>query len=243
MVRWQLAKRRAGTHAVQNRSDVNRTRKKLYKQKGTGNARHGAASAPQFRGGGRAFGQGRDPDRRRRHQGRQPQDEGPHRDLRQDGPVERPDHRRCRGRRELRPGGSRHSADRRAARPGHQRLRHPAPREARAHEGGGRRAGGALQMSADPRHYDIIVSPVITEKATNQTEQNKVVFRVAPKATKPQIKEAVERLFDVKVTGVNTLITKGKKKVFRGLRGQRSDVKKAIVTLAEGHTIDVTTGL
>ncbi|GEP01779.1 MULTISPECIES: 50S ribosomal protein L23 [Methylobacterium] len=98
-------------------------------------------------------------------------------------------------------------------------------------------------MSADPRHYDIIVSPVITEKATNLTEQNKVVFRVAPKATKPQIKEAVEKLFDVKVTGVNTLITKGKKKFFRGQRGQRSDVKKAIVTLAEGDTIDVTTGL
>ena len=98
-------------------------------------------------------------------------------------------------------------------------------------------------MSADPRHYDIIVSPVITEKATNLTEQNKVVFRVSPKATKPQIKEAVEKLFDVKVTGVNTLVTKGKKKIFRGLRGQRSDVKKAIVTLEEGHRIDVTTGL
>jgi large subunit ribosomal protein L23 len=84
---------------------------------------------------------------------------------------------------------------------------------------------------------------VITEKATNLTEQNKVVFRVAPKATKPQIKEAVEKLFDVKVTAVNTLVTKGKKKIFRGLRGQRSDVKKAIVTLAEGDTIDVTTGL
>ncbi len=98
-------------------------------------------------------------------------------------------------------------------------------------------------MSADPRHYDVIVSPVITEKATNLTEQNKVVFRVAPKATKPQIKEAVEKLFDVKVTGVNTLVTKGKKKFFRGQRGQRSDVKKAIVTLAEGDSIDVTTGL
>ncbi|GEP10814.1 MULTISPECIES: 50S ribosomal protein L23 [Methylobacterium] len=98
-------------------------------------------------------------------------------------------------------------------------------------------------MSADPRHYDVIVSPVITEKATNLTEQNKVVFRVAPKATKPQIKEAVEKLFDVKVTGVNTLVTKGKKKFFRGQRGQRSDVKKAIITLAEGDTIDVTTGL
>ena len=98
-------------------------------------------------------------------------------------------------------------------------------------------------MSLDPRHYDIIVSPVITEKATNLTEQNKVVFRVAPKATKPQIKEAVEKLFDVKVKSVNTLVTKGKVKMFRGTRGQRSDVKKAVVTLEEGQTIDVTTGL
>ena len=98
-------------------------------------------------------------------------------------------------------------------------------------------------MSADPRHYDVILAPVITEKATALTELNKVVFRVRGDATKPQIKEAVEKLFDVKVTAVNTLVTKGKKKIFRGLRGQRSDVKKAIVTLAEGHTIDVTTGL
>ena len=98
-------------------------------------------------------------------------------------------------------------------------------------------------MSADPRHYDVIVSPVITEKATNLTEQNKVVFRVSPKATKPQIKEAVEKLFDVKVTAVNTLVTKGKKKIFRGLRGQRSDVKKAIVRLADGQTIDITEGV
>ena len=98
-------------------------------------------------------------------------------------------------------------------------------------------------MSADPRHYDIIVSPVITEKATNLSELNKVVFRVAPKATKPQIKEAVEKLFEVKVKSVNTLVTKGKAKMFRGQRGQRSDVKKAIVTLEEGQTIDVTTGL
>ena len=98
-------------------------------------------------------------------------------------------------------------------------------------------------MSADPRHYDIIVSPVITEKATNMTEQNKVVFRVAPKATKPQIKEAVEKLFDVKVKSVNTLIRGGKWKTFKNRVGQQSDVKRAIVTLEEGHRIDVTTGL
>jgi large subunit ribosomal protein L23 len=98
-------------------------------------------------------------------------------------------------------------------------------------------------MSLDPRHYDVIVSPVITEKATTLSEHNKVVFRVRKDATKPQIKEAVERLFDVKVVSVNTLVTKGKVKMFRGTRGQRSDVKKAVVTLAEGQSIDVTTGL
>ena len=98
-------------------------------------------------------------------------------------------------------------------------------------------------MSLDPRHYDVIVSPVITEKATNASERNQVMFRVAKHATKPQIKDAVEKLFDVKVKSVNTLVRKGKKKAFRGRLGQQSDVKKAIVTLEEGHRIDVTTGL
>ena len=95
----------------------------------------------------------------------------------------------------------------------------------------------------EARHYDVIVSPVITEKATFASEQNKVVFKVAKNATKPQIKAAVERLFDVKVESVNTLVRKGKNKTFRGMRGRQSDEKKAIVTLAEGHKIDVTTGL
>ena len=98
-------------------------------------------------------------------------------------------------------------------------------------------------MSLDPRHYDVILSPLITEKATALSEHNKVVFRVRADATKPQIKEAVEKLFDVKVKSVNTLVTKGKVKMFRGTRGQRSDVKKAVVTLEEGQAIDVTTGL
>ena len=98
-------------------------------------------------------------------------------------------------------------------------------------------------MSLDPRLYDVIVSPVITEKATALSELNKVVFRVRPEATKPQIKEAVEKLFEVKVVSVNTLVIKGKRKVFRGRRGQRSDVKKAVVTLQAGQAIDVTTGL
>jgi len=91
--------------------------------------------------------------------------------------------------------------------------------------------------------YDVIVRPVITEKSTLASDNNQVVFDVAKRATKPQIKEAVERLFDVKVKAVNTLVRKGKVKRFRGFRGQLSDVKRAIVTLEEGKSIDVTTGL
>ena len=95
----------------------------------------------------------------------------------------------------------------------------------------------------DLRHYDVIVSPVITEKSTMLSEVNQVVFKVAPKATKPEIKAAVEALFGVKVTAVNTLVRKGKVKRFKGTRGRQSDVKKAVVTLAEGQSIDVSTGL
>ena len=98
-------------------------------------------------------------------------------------------------------------------------------------------------MSVDPRHYDTIVAPIITEKAMSASERNQVVFKVRRDATKPQIKEAVEKLFDVKVTSVNTLLRKGKAKVFRGRPGRQQDVKKAIVTLADGHRIDVTTGV
>ena len=97
--------------------------------------------------------------------------------------------------------------------------------------------------NTDPRHYDVIVAPVVTEKATIASEHNKVVFKVARNATKPQIKEAVEKLFDVKVKNVNTLIRRGKVKMFKNKIGQQSDVKRAIVTLEEGHRIDVTTGL
>jgi large subunit ribosomal protein L23 len=95
----------------------------------------------------------------------------------------------------------------------------------------------------DLRHYDVIVSPVVTEKSTMASEQNQVVFNVARTATKPEIKAAIEALFKVKVTGVNTLVRKGKVKRFRGTRGRQSDVKKAVVTLADGHAIDVSTGL
>ena len=98
-------------------------------------------------------------------------------------------------------------------------------------------------MAATARHYDTILAPVITEKATILSEQNKVVFRVALDASKDEIAAAIEELFKVNVTKVNTMVTKGKTKRFRGIMGRRSDVKKAIVTLAEGQSIDITTGL
>jgi large subunit ribosomal protein L23 len=97
--------------------------------------------------------------------------------------------------------------------------------------------------TSDPRHYDVIIAPVITEKATMASEHNKVTFKVRNSATKPQIKDAVEKLFDVKVKSVNTLTRKGKVKTFKNKVGQQSDVKRAVVTLEEGHRIDVTTGL
>ena len=98
-------------------------------------------------------------------------------------------------------------------------------------------------MVATARHYDTILAPVITEKATYLSDQNKVVFRVAKNATKPEIAEAIQELFKVTVLKVNTLNVKGKTKRWRGRPGRRSDVKKAIVTLAEGQSIDVATGL
>ena len=101
----------------------------------------------------------------------------------------------------------------------------------------------AKKQAIDARHYDIILAPHITEKATLLSENNAVVFKVADTATKPQIKDAVEALFDVKVTGVNTIVTKGKSKRWKGKPYKRSDFKKAIVTLAEGQSIDITEGV
>ena len=98
-------------------------------------------------------------------------------------------------------------------------------------------------MSAKPEHYDVIKKPVITEKATMVSDANAVVFQVAMDATKPQIKEAVEAVFGVKVKAVNTVVSKGKVKRFRGRPGERSDKKKAYVILEEGNTIDVASGL
>ena len=98
-------------------------------------------------------------------------------------------------------------------------------------------------MAATARHYDTILSPVITEKATYLSDQNKVVFQVAKDSTKAEIADAIQELFKVTVIKVNTLVVKGKTKRWRGRPGRRSDVKKAIVTLAEGQSIDVATGL
>jgi len=99
------------------------------------------------------------------------------------------------------------------------------------------------QTAPDARHYDIVLAPHITEKSTMLSENNAVVFKVSPSATKPEIKAAIETLFNVKVTNVNTIVTKGKSKRWKGRPYQRSDMKKAIVTLAEGQSIDVTSGI
>ena len=101
----------------------------------------------------------------------------------------------------------------------------------------------AAATAVDIRHYDVVLAPHITEKSTMLSEQNAVVFRVAANASKPEIKAAVEALFKVSVTGVNTMITKGKSKRWKGKPYTRSDVKKAIVTLAEGQSIDITSGI
>lgn len=101
----------------------------------------------------------------------------------------------------------------------------------------------AKKQTVDARHYDVILAPHITEKSTLASEQNAVVFKVARHATKPQIKEAIEAIYDKKVVAVNTLVMKGKTKRWKGKAYQRTDVKKAIVTLAEGEMIDITSGI
>lgn len=98
-------------------------------------------------------------------------------------------------------------------------------------------------MAVTIRNFDVILAPHITEKTTLLSEQNKVVFKIALNASKDEVAAAVEAIFKVKVTKVNTIVTKGKTKRFKGIMGRRNDMKKAIVTLAEGQSIDVTTGL
>ena len=101
----------------------------------------------------------------------------------------------------------------------------------------------AKKQGIDARHYDVILGPHITEKSTMASEHNAVVFKIAGDATKPQVKEAVEALFDVTVTGVNTIVVKGKTKRWKGRPYTRTDTKKAIVTLKDGDSIDVTSGI
>jgi large subunit ribosomal protein L23 len=101
----------------------------------------------------------------------------------------------------------------------------------------------AKKQEIDARHYDVIIAPHITEKSTLASENNAVVFKVASDATKPQIKEAIEAIYDKKVVSVNTLVMKGKTKRWKGKPYKRTDVKKAIVTLAEGEMIDITSGI
>lgn len=96
---------------------------------------------------------------------------------------------------------------------------------------------------AKNRDYSVILSPVITEKATRILENNQVIFKVSPNATKPQIKNAIEALFGVKVANVNTINIKGKQKIFRGIKGKRIDTRKAIVSLAKGQSIDLSSGV
>jgi large subunit ribosomal protein L23 len=99
------------------------------------------------------------------------------------------------------------------------------------------------QAQVSERHYDVVLAPHITEKSTMLSEHNAVVFKVAGDASKPEIKAAVEALFGVTVTGVNTMVSKGKTKRWKGQAYRRSDAKKAIVTLAEGQSIDITSGI
>jgi large subunit ribosomal protein L4 len=261
-VQWQLNKRQAGTHKAKGRAEIWRTGKKMYKQKGTGGARHGSARVPQFRGGGRAFG----PVVRSHATGLPKKVRALA--LRhalsakaKDGSLIVIDKAALEAAKTkalithfsglgvtnalIIDGAELHTGFATAARniPNIDVL----PIQGINVYDILRREKLVLTKAAldalEARFYDIIVSPVVTEKATMASEHNKVVFKVASKATKPQIKEAVEKLFDVKVKRVNTLVRKGKTKVFRGSFGSQSDVKRAVVTLEEGHRIDVTTGL
>ncbi len=248
-VNWQLAKRRAGTHKVKTRSEVNRTGKKPFKQKGGGRARQGSTKGPQMRGGAVVLGPlPRDhshdlPKKVRRLALRsalsaklaggglvvldKAELDAPKTALLAERAAKFGWHRaliidaRSGGHqlRARRPQPRRHRRDALGRR---QRLRHPAARNPGADPGGGRQTGGAAGMKAhsgakarvlsSERLYEVIRRPVITEKATMLSEYNQVTFLVAPDASKPEIKTAVERLFKVKVTAVNTLIQQGQGK-------------------------------
>ena len=236
----QLAARQAPRRVAPRRSAAptsHRTGKKMYKQKGTGGARHGSARVPQFRGGGRAMGpvirsfEHDLPQKVRalamRHALSAKAQAGElivwdNADLGEAktkllrGAFEKSSLANvlivdgAEVEREFRARRPQPAEDRRAAGAGRQRLRHHAPREARADEGRGRSAGGAVQMSKDTRHYDLIVAPAHHREGDDRVEiTTSIVFHVRREATKPQIKAAIEKLFDVKVTAVNTLDPQG----------------------------------
>ena len=276
---WQLSRRQQGTHKTKGRAEVTATAKKMYAQKGTGQARHGNQAAPQFRGGGKAF-----------------------------GPVVRShasDLPKKVRKLALRCALSSKAAEGKLIVLDQAALAEPKTAKLKGHFGKlgvtsvliiagaevdtnfARAAAniahvdvlpqqganvydilrrdtlvltkdaveasrGAPPMSARPpikltvsraRMYEVIRAPLITEKTTNGSEHSQVTFKVAADATKPEIKQAVEGLFKVKVKAVNTVNVQGKKKLFKGRPGVRGDWKKAIVSLVEGHKIDVTTGL
>jgi large subunit ribosomal protein L4 len=270
VVRWQRNKAQAGTHKVKTRSETSYSTKKIYRQKGTGGARHGDRNAPIFRKGGVYKGptprsHAHDLPKKFRKLGlrhalsakmaagelvvleaaamdapktsalaKQVKELGWKRALIIDGASV--DENFAMAARNIEGldvlpsmGANVYDILKRDT------LVH--------HQGRSRSTGGASAMSVKPEHYDVIRKPIITEKSTMASENGAVVFEVAIDANKPQIKDAVETLFGVKVKAVNTTITKGKHKRFRGRLGTRKDVKKAYVTLEEGNTIDVSTGL
>ena len=269
---WQLAKRQAGTHAVKNRADIHRTGKKMYRQKGTGSARHGSARVNLFRGGGRSFGP-----HPRSHEIGLPKKvralalkHALSAKAKDDGIIviealELKEAKTKVLRSQFEKLGLSNAliidgaevADnvRTAARnipnidvlpiAGHQRLRHPAAAKTGADPRRGRCVGGAIQMTTtDPRHYDVILAPVITEKATNASEHNKVIFKVAltrdQAADQGSGREAVRRQGQEREHAAPPRQVEG---VSSGRFGLQSNTKRAIVTLEEGQRIDVTTGL
>ena len=272
-VRWQLAKRRAGTHKTKSVAEIRGSTRKPFKQKGTGRARAGSRRAPHHRGGVAQFGPVlRDHAHKLPKKVRKLALKSALSSKQADGKLAIVDSldlgsARTRVLAERLAGlgwssalvidgdeidagfarAARNLTGSSGAAPARrQRLRHSPPRSPGADPQGGGKPASEARMSVEPkeRWYDTILGPVVTEKSTQGSENNQVTFRVRTDATKPQIKEAVEGLFEVKVKKVNTSVVKGKvKRSRRGRLGKRSDWKKATVSLGEGDTIDVMTGL
>ena len=200
-VRWQLAKRQAGTHKTKTRSEVARTTKKSIRQKGSGGARHGSRNAPIFVGGGTAHGP-----RVRSHAHDLPK--------------------------KVRKLALAHALSSKVVADMIMVIDVAVLKEAKTKDLAAHFAGLGIENAL-----------IISGKSTLVAEENKIVFEVAITADKKSIKEAVEALFKVDVTAVNTVLQKGKTKRFKGHLGRRNDIKKAYVTLAEGQSVDISTGL